>query len=223
MYEALLFDNDGVLTVPTDRGLMREAVRTAFANVGVKQPRAEHVDDLLAGVDPDWLAETCAGYGVDPADFWYERDRAAFLAQREATRAGEKPTYDDVAALDRLDGPLGVVSSNQHLTVEFLLDHHGLADAFDTHYGREPTLESLRLKKPEPHYLERALADLDVEGPALYVGDSAGDVVAAERAGLDSAFVRRTHSMDTDLPVEPTHEIESLDELPALSAGSDGD
>lgn len=216
MYEALLFDNDGVLTVPTDRELMRSAVRTAFENVGVAEPRPDHVDDLLAGVDPDLLAETCAAYGVDPAEFWYERDRAAFLAQRDAVRAGEKPAYDDVAVLDALDVPMGVVSSNQHLTVEFLLEYHGLADAFDTHYGREPTLESLRRKKPEPHYLERALADLGVDR-ALYVGDSASDVVAAANAGLDSAFVRRSHCADTELPVEPTYEIGTLTELPDLA------
>jgi phosphoglycolate phosphatase-like HAD superfamily hydrolase len=221
MYEALLFDNDGVLTVPTDRELMRSAVRTAFANVGVAAPDEAHIDDLLAGVDPDWLAETCAGYGVDPVDFWYERDRAAFLAQREAVRAGEKPAYDDVTALADLDVPLGVVSSNQQLTVEFLLDHHGLADAFDTHYGREPTLESLRRKKPEPYYLERALDDLAVDGPALYVGDRASDIAAATNAGLDSAFVRRPHTADTALPVAPTHEIETLADLPALVAGDD--
>lgn len=216
MYEALLFDNDGVLTVPTDRELMRSAVRTAFANVGVETPEEAHVDDLLAGVDPDRLGSMCRSYGVDPADFWYERDRAAFLAQREAIRAGEKPPYDDVAALADIDVPLGVVSSNQHLTVEFLLEHHDLADAFDTHYGREPTLESLHRKKPEPHYLERALTDLGVDGPALYVGDRPSDIAAATNAGLDSAFVRRPHTVDTSLPVAPTHEIDSLAELAAM-------
>ena len=55
------------------------------------------------------------------------------------------------------------------------------------------TVESLERKKPNTHYVERALSDLDADA-ALYVGDSESDVVAADRAGLDSAFVRRPHT-----------------------------
>ncbi|PSQ34813.1 hypothetical protein BRD05_06430 [Halobacteriales archaeon QS_9_70_65] len=51
---------------------------------------------------------------------------------------------------------------------------------------------------------------------ALHVGDSGSDVVAAHRAGLDSAFLRRPHVRDAELPAEPTHEVETLHKVVAL-------
>ncbi len=74
------------------------------------------------------------------------------------------------------------------------------------------------MKKPDPHFLERALADLEADS-ALYVGDSEHDVIAAHRAGIDSAFVRRRHCRDDELSVTPTYDIETLSALPAIVDG----
>jgi hypothetical protein len=90
-----------------------------------------------------------------------------------------------------------------------LLDFFDLRPSFDTYYGREKTVESLSLKKPNPHYLERALSDLEAE-TALYVGDSESDVAAAHRAGVDSAFVRRPHCREVELTASPTHDVDDL-------------
>ena len=49
----------------------------------------------------------------------------------------------------------------------------------------------------------------------LYVDESGSDVPAAHRAGLDSAFVRRPHVRDAELPAEPTYEVETLHEVAA--------
>ena len=107
------------------------------------------------------------------------------------------------------------MSNNHHSTVAFLLEHFGWTGTFDTYSGREMSVESLQRKKPTTHYLERALGDLGTDS-ALSVGDSGSDVLAAHRAGLDSAFVRRQHARDVELPVEPTHEVETLDGVAAL-------
>lgn len=56
---------------------------------------------------------------------------------------------EDVAALDRLDRPLGLVSNNQHATTEFLLAYPDLP-AFETASGRRPTLAGVAECKPEP-------------------------------------------------------------------------
>jgi len=45
------------------------------------------------------------------------------------------------------------------------------------------------------------------------VGDDESDVVAAHRAGIDSAFIRRPHRRDADLDVEPTYVIDDLHDL----------
>jgi phosphoglycolate phosphatase-like HAD superfamily hydrolase len=123
-----------------------------------------------------------------------------------------------VAALPDLDVPLGVVSNNQHETVEHVLDVFGLGDVFETAYGRDPDARGVRRKKPSPYYLNRALADLADFGVenALYVGDSNVDLVAASRAGVDAAFVRRPHRADYSLVREPAHELTSLSELGRL-------
>ncbi|WP_343233784.1 HAD-IA family hydrolase [Natronococcus sp. A-GB7] len=78
-------------------------------------------------------------------------------------------------------------------------------------YGREMTVESLRLKKPDAHYLERALENPTAPPESvLYVGDNESDIVAAERASLESAFVRRSHRHDAHLEITPTDEVEGL-------------
>ena len=53
------------------------------------------------------------------------------------------------------------------------------------------------------------LIDLDAT-EALYIGDSEKDIVAAQRAGVDSVFLRRDHVTDTTLSVDPTAEVPDL-------------
>jgi HAD superfamily hydrolase (TIGR01549 family) len=214
-YDTLLFDNDGVLVEPPAFETQAAAIRTAFQSVGVDAPDPDHVAEVCGGVTVDSLHEISASYGVDPETLWDARERHDERSQFEQFRAGVRDVYPDVDVLTDLNQPCGVVSNNHHSTVEFVLDHFDLDSHFETYYGRPKTVESLRRKKPSTHYLDRAMADLG-GSEALYVGDSESDVVAAKNAGLDSVFVRREHSRDIDLPVEPTHEVESLSALPRL-------
>jgi HAD superfamily hydrolase (TIGR01549 family) len=241
-YDAIIFDNDGVLVELVALDVLRDAAWEAFEAVGVAErspaarqtqsgdvaerssaarrtqsgdvaePDPAHVERMVVGVTPDDLTTVAGAYDLDPEEFWRARDRAASEAQIEEIRAGRKALYDDVDALDALDTPMGIVSTNQQATVEFVLEFFDLGHLFEAVYGREPTPESLRLKKPETHYLERAMDDLGSETP-LFVGDSETDLVAARRAGVDSAFIRRDHRADLILDEEPTHEIESLWDL----------
>ncbi|WP_135820792.1 HAD family hydrolase [Halostella litorea] len=226
-YDAILLDHDGVITTPPGRDLLHDAARETFAHAGVESPPDRHVEGLALGVTADWLDGLCAEYGLDRDEFWRLRDETASAAQREAILAGEKTLYDDVSAIDALDHDLGIVSVNQHATIEFVLDHFDLADRFGTYYGRQPTVADLDRKKPDPHYVERALADLDA-GRALFVGDSESDVTAAANAGIDSAYLHRPHR-DGSLSVDPTHEVESLaglHDLPGVETveyAADGD
>lgn len=217
VYDAVVFDNDGILTEITDRDVLRAAAVDAFASFGV-DPSDGDLRAVLSQVTADGLEAVCARHDLDPAAFWRRRDTNYAEAQRREVLAGRKPLYDDVDAVGRIDVPKGIVSSNQHATIECILDHYGLREQFRTYYGRQPTVEDVRRKKPDPYFIERALADLGVDD-ALYVGDSEGDVVAARAAGIDSAFVRREHRRDYDLTAEPTHELDDLDALPELIDG----
>jgi phosphoglycolate phosphatase-like HAD superfamily hydrolase len=215
-YDAVVFDNDGVLTTLVDRSVLREAAAEAFAAFDV-DPAPADLDRVTVGVAPADLDAVCETYDLDPAAFWRSRDEAASRAQIEAVHRGEKRLYDDVDAVAAVDAPRGVVSSNQQATLEFLFDHFGLGSWFETVHGREPTPESLVRKKPATHYLERALSDLGVAPErALFVGDTWVDVVAGDRLGCDTAFVRRPHRSDHTVETPPTYEVSGLDDLLSL-------
>lgn len=215
-YDAVLFDNDGVLTTLVGRAVLRAAAAETFAAFDV-DAAADDIDRMTVGVDPADLTAVCERYDLSPDAFWRARDETVSRAQIDAVHRGEKRLYDDVSAVAAIDRPRGVVSSNQQATLAFLFDHFGLDSWFDTVHGREPTPDSLARKKPETHYLERALDDLDVAGGrTLFVGDTWVDVVAGHRAGCDTAFVRRSHRRDHVLDTPPTYEVETLDDLLTL-------
>ncbi|MFB6268844.1 MAG: HAD family hydrolase [Halobacterium sp.] len=213
-YEAVVFDNDGVLTHPTPLEVLREATVEGFRSVGVDDPDPEHVDRMTMHVTPDDLQTVSETYGVDPDALWRQRDLWFSKKQVADMLDGRKPLYEDYDAVRGLDVPRGIVSTNQHRTIEEILDYHGIRGDFRAYYGREMEPASLHKKKPEPHYLERALADLDADPErTLFVGDSQSDVEAAANAGTDSAFLWRDHRADYDLTADPDHELDTLHDL----------
>jgi HAD superfamily hydrolase (TIGR01549 family) len=211
-YDTVVFDNDGVLVGRTQFDVLQAATAETFEQFGVTDADPDHVEQMTIGATPTDVTRVCRAYDLDPDSFWYTRDSVLSKAQQAEAREGRKTPYDDLETLADLDTTLGIVSSNQQETVDFLLDHFDIGDLFDTAYGRSATIESLSLRKPNPHYLERALADLDAVS-ALFVGDNESDIEAAENAGIDSAFIRRPHRTDWDLNVWPTWEIDGLDDL----------
>lgn len=212
-YDALLFDNDGVILerTGTDCETFEEAVRSAFRDHGVDSVDPDHVGDLVYGVTVPRLSEICESYGIDVEAFWTARDEECSRVQREAIRDGKKGLYSDVEVLREFPEPMGVVSTNQQPTLTFAFEYLDVPP-FDVVRGRPMTVESLRRKKPEPYYLHAALGELGAE-TAIYVGDSEHDVVAAHNAGLDSAYLRRSHNRDTSLSVSPEYELDSLRDL----------
>jgi HAD superfamily hydrolase (TIGR01549 family) len=215
VYDALIFDNDGVLVDLVDRSVLVEATRLAFASVGITDPAEEHVEAMTLGVAPETVHRVADTYGVDPETLWAGRDHTTSVAQQDAIRAGEKALYDDVDALTGIDRPKAIVSTNQQTTIDFLLSHFDMAHLFDPAIGREPTVESLHRKKPNPYYLDRAVQALDARNP-LFVGDSDSDIAAAEAVGIDSAFLRRNHRADHAPDPVPTHELDSLYDLQGI-------
>jgi HAD superfamily hydrolase (TIGR01549 family) len=208
-YDAVVFDNDGVIVEPTDRDVLVDAVAETFAAFGVDVDRPFAERTVANDVVP---TEAVREHGADPEAFWHHRELTASLAQQAHIRDGGKPLYDDVSALEAVDVPLALVSNNQHATVEYILAHHDVGNHFESARGRAPTLAGAARRKPDPHYIELALADLDTTD-AIYVGDSEKDIIAAHRAGIDSAFLRRDHVEHVDLSVEPTFEVTTIDRL----------
>ena len=211
-YDTVVFDNDGVLFGRTRFDVLREATRDTFERLGATDPDPDDVERMTIGATPGSVGTVCQTYDFDPTTFWRTRDSTVSKAQQIEAREGRKTPYDDLDELTDLDVDMGIVSSNQQETVDFIVDHFEGFEPFETAYGREPTIHSLQLRKPNPHYIEQALADLDAEN-ALFVGDNESDVQAAHNAGIDSAFIRRPHRDEWDLNVWPTWEIDGLADL----------
>lgn len=223
VYDAVIFDNDGVLVELPRQKTLRSAAREAYATVGVEDPDPADVRAVTAGVTPDLVNRLADDYGFDPDAFWRARDRHAAAAQQADAEAGAVEPFHDADAVREFDHPAAVVSANQQSTVEFLLDRFGLADRFVSAYGRRPGVADLHNKKPDPHYVERAVADIEAANGheldrVLMVGDSESDVRAAHNAGIDGAYLHRPHR-NGNLSVSPDHELDGLDELVDLLAG----
>lgn len=216
-YDAVIFDNDGVLTTPTRREVLRDAIAETLREFGVASPDPEHVETMVA-TDHETVRSYCSEYGIDPEAFWPARDRNVTAVHQAEIDAGRKTLYDDVDLLAEFDVAMGIVSNNQHTTIEYLVEYFELGHHFETCYGRELTLQGLSRCKPNPHYLEQAIADLGADRP-LYVGDSRKDVEVATHLGIDSAFVRRPHREGYVVEPEPTHEVASFEELRGVLAG----
>jgi len=218
-YDSLLLDHDGVVVDVLNAEPVRRAARDAFAAVGVDSPADDHVDLVAFGPTHDELLAVSDRLGVDPATLWRHRDDNLAAALKQAARDGGKQPYPDARVLANLEVPTGIVSNNQRRVVEFIADQYDLTDHFAVIQAREPRVESLERKKPAPTFLESVMADLDVTDP-LYVGDRESDVIAGERAGVDTAFIRREHNAGVTLDREPIYEVESLEEIADIVRGS---
>lgn len=215
MYDAIIFDMDGVLVRHSGQEIFEEAAHTAFADLGVSRPTNEQVTTLsqvpTRAIESNF-ASVVTDHDIDASDLLIQRDERSVEYQSKAAQNGAKEPYEDVEVVKNLTSPLGVVSNNQQGTVEAVLSIHGLESNFETMYGRAHGLEGLHRRKPDPHYLKQAIADLGVE-EVLYVGDSTVDMIAADRAGVDSAFLRRFHREETELPLDPEFDVPDLKAL----------
>lgn len=211
---AVLFDMDGVILEGprTDPQVYADAADDALADLGVDPTPIQRAD--LRRHDLESVRDHCETLGVDPARFWERKDEYASQRTHERIRTGERDLYDDIDAIADLADrtTIGLVTNNRQATAEFVADY--LDAEFAVVRGRRPTFADYRRRKPDPTFIEDALAQLDVTD-GLYVGDSITDVTAGHAAGLETAFLRRPHNRDVG-PTDATAELESLVELPSF-------
>ena len=218
--QVVLFDMDGVILEGwgTD-----DAVHSRALDDVLEERDMCVTGDLRGPLETyeydDRFRAACEELAVDPAALFRAREERSARRSIERLAAGTRRLYPDVDAIGELAErvPVGVVSNNYHPTVEFVVDHFRL-DEFSFVRGRDLGPDGFRRRKPDPYYLNEALDALGAEG-GLYVGDRATDVIAAERAGLDGAFLRREHNAGLDPDPDPAFEIEGLRELVAIVGG----
>ncbi|QCS42560.1 HAD family hydrolase [Natrinema versiforme] len=214
-YDAVLFDFDGVVVESPSSQRLSAALDRTYEQLGRSEPATETLQALLRG-DFESIAERCRSLGIETDAFCAQAAREMVRAQCEEVERGLRSAYDDVAAVRSLELPLGIVSDNHPSVVSTLLDRFGLRSLFETVYGCPLTPDGLARRKPDPTNIETAMDSLEADD-ALYVGDRAVDVRAADNAGIDSVLLSRSDDdarLESD--VTPTYHLPSLSRLPSV-------
>jgi len=211
----VLFDMDGVILRGrgTDPAVYAQAADAVVAEFDLDPDPTDRA--VLHSHRCDEVVQTvCEELGIGLEAFWHAKEQYASEIANERIRSGHRTLYDDVSAIRELarDRPVALVSNNRQATVSFVVEEFGLDDLFAVVRGREPTVEGFERRKPDPFYLLETLEALDAN-EGIYVGDRQTDMLAAERAGLEGAFVRRAFNREESPVPEPTFEVESLAEL----------
>ncbi|WP_049908816.1 MULTISPECIES: HAD family hydrolase [Halorubrum] len=177
-YEAVVYDLDGTLVeLAVDWDAVAEAALDVYAE-HARIPPTEELWKLLGAADE---------YGIRD-----EVEEAIAVHERAGARDSARlPLGDRLRTVTGDSGghpPAGVCSLNCEAACRVAVETHGLGDALVSRaiLGRD----SVGSHKPDP---ESLLASIDRLGgtpeTALFVGDSRPDAVAAERGGVDFAWV----------------------------------
>lgn len=188
--QAILLDFDGPVSrffEGYDTAAIAEEIKELLTEHGVALP-----DTVLATTDPHALLRLLRSEVFTESRPGIGRQKTLELAEgivtdheyRVVGRAPLDERVESVIGLLRKGGKrLVVVSNNAEGPVRAYLEHHGLHDAFEAVFGRDPV--ELGHMKPDPHCVLRALKHLGADPAAcLLVGDQLTDLTAARKAGV---------------------------------------
>ncbi|WP_181686949.1 HAD family hydrolase [Halorhabdus salina] len=205
-YDFWLFDLDGTL-VDVDAAYPRQIFDQVGKRLGYEfsDRQVRILWHGLAGARNPKLRD----WGIDPDEFW-----AIYHEVEDAqARAGAAYSYDDARRLlGAIDGPIGIVTHSQPYLANATLERVGLQTEIDALVCCNEQLGW----KPDPAPVERAMADLGVDGnghAGVMVGDSPQDIRAAHNAGLDGIHIERFDEADRPDDIDGEYHVEALDEL----------
>jgi phosphoglycolate phosphatase-like HAD superfamily hydrolase len=167
--EAVVYDLDGTLVRLT---VDWQSVEADIAGA----LREEGIDPV--GLDAWAMLDAGEGVGVGS-----EVESLIAAAERDGADESVRLAFADEVET-RL--PIGVCSLNCEAACRIALEKHDLAERMESVVGRD----SVAGRKPAPEPLLAAVKELGATpGRTLFVGDSAGDEEAAERAGTQFSYV----------------------------------
>lgn len=213
-YDAVLFDFDGVVVEGPSSQRLSDALGRTYEKLERSGPTPETIQAFLRG-DFESIARRCRSLGIEADVFCARAAREMVKSQRDEVERGFRSAYDDVTAVRSLEAPLGIVSDNHPAVISTLLDRFGLRSLFETVYGCPLTSDGLARRKPDPTNIDAAMNALEA-ADALYVGDRAVDVRAADNAGIDSVLITRDEGDRPQTDVDPTYHLTSLAGLPSI-------
>ncbi|WP_435076030.1 HAD family hydrolase [Halococcus sp. AFM35] len=167
--EAVVYDLDGTLVRLT---VDWQRVETDIASM----LREEGIDPV--GLDAWAMLDAAEDAGVES-----EVESLIAAAERDGAHESRRLAFADEIET-RL--PVGVCSLNCEEACRIALERHDLAERMGSVVGRDSVAE----RKPAPEPLLAAVEELGATPErTLFVGDSAGDAEAAERAGTRFSYV----------------------------------
>ena len=189
-YKAVIFDLDDTLLDSISARVI--TLQRVFTSVGITEQDAERfLRDLQGTSLSAALAQLAKDLGIE-VDLFLDYRRTYWTKEQGILKlySGIKQMLNK---LHEYGLKLGVVT-NKAVNVEFEgnvigarqeLQKLGIADLFAVLIG----FEDVTLHKPHPEGINTALIRLDVApGETLMVGDSAGDIGAAQAAGCPSCY-----------------------------------
>lgn len=183
-YKAVLMDFDYTLGDST-KGIVLSA-NAALEKMGLATQTEEDVRRTV-GLS---LRDTYRALTGDGNRQAAESFAAFFREKADQVMAGSATLYPSVPplleALRAAEIRTGIVTTKFRYRILQILGRYGMTDSVDCIVGAEDVKE----EKPDPEGLLLAIERLGVrKDETLYVGDSAVDAAAAERAGVDFAGV----------------------------------
>jgi phosphoglycolate phosphatase len=172
----IVFDLDGTLIDSAED--IRAIANRLLAEEGKPPLSGAEVRSFIGNGVSVLVARMRAARGLP--DSAHARMVADFMASYETAVEHTVPYPFVAEALSRLRGAghrLGICTNKPFAPCRAVLDHVGLAAAFDAVVGGD----SLSVLKPDPAPLHAAFEQLGA-GPMLYVGDSETDAETARRA-----------------------------------------
>ena len=221
--DAVVFDLDGVLLrkgnlrSAIDEPVEETATEKALADLGITDPPEAFLDAVWEGSYPK-LAEATETFGIDadPKEIWPLRERYLAELEQYHIQNRTRKACEDVDVIDRLiqrSIHLGIASNARHETVLCTIEYLAFDPANTDARGQYLEPDDWFRRKPEPDYILDVMERIGTQKTGVYVGDSESDVIAAKRAGLESAFIRRDHNRHFELDHTPTYELDTLYDL----------
>lgn len=197
MTRAVVFDLDGTLIDSAPD--VRMALNRLLAEEGRRQLTLAEVQELVGEGAGALISRAWAETGAKAAEDEIAALVGRYLTFYKASPADHTHVYDGVAAeLERLHGlgyRLGICTNKPHAMTLVVLEALGLDKWFHAVLGGD-----FPRRKPDGEHVRETLRRMKAEGlPAVYVGDSRTDVLAAKDAGLPVVCVTYGYAR---MPVE---------------------
>lgn len=183
-YKTFLFDFDYTLVDSSD-GIVQSFIY-AFRDINIVPPLAYDIKKTI-GLS---LQEAYFCLVGKKASQLSENFRASFIKHSKKFMLTNSKLYDDVPnvlkTLKDKGYNIGIVSSKDSVTIQNLLNYHGIDKFIDVIVGEESVVHP----KPDAEPLNNAMSLLGAKRQeVLYVGDSTTDALAALNANVDFVAV----------------------------------